>query len=1031
MHSITVSFKSSQFNRIFPFYILINEDLVVESYGKTLEKLFPGIVGKPFFDNLHFQRPELPNLNFDSLDILTNQVVIIECRNTVKTILRGQIELLPATKQALFIGSPWFGSMEEVIQNNLRLDDFAYHDPMIDLLHLLKTQEITTDELKKLLQTINRQKNDLKSATKQIQDIALFPMQNPDPLIRINLSGKILKLNPAAEKLTEFIFENKNYTAEEFWFEIAGRIDINKEREIIEVKSGGRWLSFVIKPLPDDGYYNIYGRDVTVNKEREDQLLILSSIAAENTNGVVIADKEGKIEWVNRSFEEMTGYSISELVGKKPGVILQGADTNPETVTYLKKQVKNGDPFITEILNYHKSGKPYWLRVQGQALKDRTGNIIKYFAIEEDITIEKETQEKLKQFESRFRIALEKLGDNVWEYDFRTDQTVFSNAHSHFLGYDFDDKTSNDKLWWDRVYKEDLNILTENNYKIRNKMTDHYALEYRMYHADGSLRWVLDRGVVIEKDIDGRPVKIIGTHTDVTSQKEIEQALVDAKNNAEASSRLKESFLANMSHEIRTPLNAVIGMIRELTREKLSPKQSLYIKNAALASQHLLSIVNDILDISKIESGQMALSKRPFNLKEVILDATTILRPSAREKMLKLTEDTSPMLAPAYIGDSHRIRQILLNVITNAIKFTDEGGVTIQSELVGVENDHHHIRIRVMDTGIGMDESFVNHIFDKFSQDEQSAGRKYGGTGLGLAIVKELVNLMNGNIHVSSSAGKGTTVEINIYLKLADEDEVQIKHTPESYSTLKDKNILLVEDNDLNRMVTENLLTFYGVRVTQVVNGIEAIWKLKESPFDVVLMDLQMPHMGGMEATEIIRKELEMDIPIIALTANAFKAELDRCMAVGMNDYITKPYEENVLLEAILKCLPKAESNIMVDEEPQAKEKLYNLDYLLQFTRGNNELIGKLIHEFVVQTPKAVEEIKEALTAGDLKTIRALAHKIKSNIDIFGISGLKTEIRKIESLAGEDQETPELKPLIDRLDDIVKKVVNDLVMEKL
>ena len=263
-----ISFGSSQFDRIFPFYILINSQMVVESNGKTIEKLFPGTIGKSFSENFSIKRPEVPKMDYDSLQSLMNQLVVIECNNLRKTSLRGQFELISEGNLILFIGSPWYGSIEQVIENQLRLDDFAYHDPMIDLLHVLKTQEITNEELKKLLQTINKQKNDLKNAAKEIHDIALFPMQSPDPLIRIDLQGNVLTLNPAAEKFSEFLFKNKNYSATEFWREITIRADKEKEREIFEVKSDNKWYSFLIKPLLSDGYFNIYGRDITENKEK-------------------------------------------------------------------------------------------------------------------------------------------------------------------------------------------------------------------------------------------------------------------------------------------------------------------------------------------------------------------------------------------------------------------------------------------------------------------------------------------------------------------------------------------------------------------------------------------------------------------------------------------------------------------------------------------------------------------------------------------------------------------------------------------
>jgi len=484
-------------------------------------------------------------------------------------------------------------------------------------------------------------------------------------------------------------------------------------------------------------------------------------------------------------------------------------------------------------------------------------------------------------------------------------------------------------------------------------------------------------------------------------------------------------------------LNAVIGMIREISRESLSPKQNMYIKNAGTASQHLLSIVNDILDISKIESGQMILELRPFSLMAVVDETISILTSATREKMLELTTKISPDVAPAYVGDSNRIRQILINIISNSIKYTEKGRITVDCDASWLPDNKQHLQLKVTDTGIGMDASFVKNIFDKFTQGDISTARKYGGTGLGMAITYELVQMMNGTITVSSDKGVGTTIEITLDLEQANENDVYIKSTPESFNSLKHKNILLVEDNDLNRMVAQDLLLFYGMKVSEAINGIQAIEKLKESSFDLVLMDLQMPEMGGLEATGIIRREMQLNIPIIALTANAFRAELDNCISAGMNDYITKPYEENVLLEAILKCLPSVNdapfknAPVIVKEQPVLQPQLYNLEYLFSFGRGNTELIGKVIGGFVEQTPDAVKQIKEARRTGDLKTVKAVAHKIKSNIDMFGITNLKQVIRSIEASEQENLATAGLEELINTLEETIRIVVDQLAKEKL
>ncbi|MBT8218976.1 MAG: PAS domain S-box protein, partial [Bacteroidia bacterium] len=1136
-----VSFQEGQFNRIFPFYILINSDMVIASYGLTLKKLSPALEYEDFADHFMINRPNIDSLAFESLKKLTHQIVVIGCLNQQQTILRGQFEWLEVTNQLLFIGSPWFGSIDEVTKNNLSLNDFAYHDPMIDLLHVLQTQKITTDDLKHLLDTVNQQKNELKKAAREIEDIALFPTQNPDPLIRIDLDGKLLQQNPEAELLTHFEYAGNTITTKNFWKQVAKTLDPNEDRILMEATSKGEVYSFVIKPLPESGYYNIYGRKITEEKKNEIQLQILSSIAAENTHGVVIADKEGRIEWVNNSFEKMTGYQLDELIGQKPGHILQGPETDPGTIEYLSGQIANGEPFIAEILNYKNNGDPYWLRIQGQALRDQQGNITKYFAIEEDITSEKEQQQKIQEFEARFRMALEKIGDYVWEHDFRSGKTRFTKKKNYFIGVDTDLIEDNEELWWTSILEEDRHYLEENDRLYKSGELDSHVLEYRVRHKDGSIKWVLDRGVIIERDVTGKPVLIIGTHTDITRQKTLElelgatanrltsliqnlyagvlledenqnigllngqlcelfqistdpelligtnciQALEKAKylfkdpdhfvdstlelvreknlvvnehlemvdgkhlnrdfipiwngevynghlwvytditekinadskleaqrtfyeqilnnipadiavfdrkhrylyanpkafsnpelrswiigkrdedyisrknlppsigldrrrifdiavgtktlqsfeeeiikpdgqsayilrnmfpvlndenevdlivgygidvtplkmiqhqiqesekryrdvvNNSlalitthdlegnmisanpmvcdvygytdeemigrsisdflfesdqvnffkeylprikrkkqdsgisrikgkngkvvytlynnflkeepgmdpyvigfgvditeriraekelkiakkatEELAETKQNFLANMSHEIRTPMNAIIGMSNQMTKTKLSDQQKFYLNTIHTASDNLLVIINDILDLTKIEAGKLSIEEIGFEPQKVIDNAIHVLMHKAEEKGIKLTNSRfDPRFANVLVGDPHRLNQVLLNLISNAIKFTEQGSVDVDCEVLANKPATQIFRVRVRDTGIGMDEAFLNNLFQKFSQEDVSAARKFGGTGLGMTITKSLLELMGGSIDIVSKKGQGT-----------------------------------------------------------------------------------------------------------------------------------------------------------------------------------------------------------------------------------------------------------------------------------
>ncbi|MEO5890585.1 MAG: PAS domain S-box protein, partial [Ferruginibacter sp.] len=300
--------------------------------------------------------------------------------------------------------------------------------------------------------------------------------------------------------------------------------------EVIHYRKDGSWFWGRLKGqsvLDEKGKVTQYFamiEDITIEKEKEEQLRVLSLIAEDNINAVIISDALGCITWVNKSFVTITGYTLEEVKGKRPGM-MQGPETSQQTIAYLKKQMSAGKPFNCEILNYTKSGSKYWLRIQGQAIRNNKGELTGFFALEEDITQEKEDQVKIKEYESRFRKAFEKIGDNVWEHDFSSGKTYFSNTKSHLLGYHFDEFTDNANLWWSCTHEDDRLFLEHNDAKYRRGEIDHHVLEYRIVHKDGSIRWVMDRGVVIELTKEGKPLKIIGTHTDITERKQAEELL--------------------------------------------------------------------------------------------------------------------------------------------------------------------------------------------------------------------------------------------------------------------------------------------------------------------------------------------------------------------------------------------------------------------------------------------------------------------------------------------------------------------------
>tara|TARA_B100000809_G_scaffold158023_1_gene155325 strand:+ start:14166 stop:16016 length:1851 start_codon:yes stop_codon:yes gene_type:complete len=380
--------------------------------------------------------------------------------------------------------------------------------------------------------------------------------------------------------------------------------------------------------------------------------------------------------------------------------------------------------------------------------------------------------------------------------------------------------------------------------------------------------------------------------------------LTNAKNKAELSSIAKEQFLANMSHEIRTPLNGIGGMAKLLEKTSLTKEQQEYNQAIRKSSDNLLVIINDILDFSKIEAGKLTIEKIGFNLKESISRVINTMSYKAEEKGINLALEIDANISEILIGDPTRINQIIINLLNNAIKFTSKGCVILKCNLVEKTSTKNKIKFEVIDTGIGIDSRKISKIFGSFSQEDESTTRKFGGTGLGLAISKQLVELFNGELKVISEKGKGAIFYFTVEYPIGSlKDWLKEDATVMNWESLEHKKVLLVEDNKINQFLATTILTNWKMKVEVAENGLIAIEKLKDKKFDVVLMDMQMPIMGGIEATVIIREELKLSIPIIALTARAIKGIDKECMDAGMNDYISKPFNQSELFNKILNLI--------------------------------------------------------------------------------------------------------------------------------
>ncbi len=1109
--------------------------------GKSIAKLLELKENEAFENVFKIKRPKSALIEFEYLKSMKDEMYFLDFNTANKSVnLRGQFEYLAETNQLIFLGSPWLQSIDEVAESHLLMADFATHDASLDLLHVLQSKAISENDNLQLIRQLNEERNKYKH---------------------------------------------------------------------------------------------------------------FALITEETINGGIITDSKGKIIWVNKAFEKITGYSLADCLGKSPGSLLQGKDTDQETVKYLNAQIKAGKSFDCEIINYHKTGNSYWVKISGHPIFDEYGNLIQFFALEEDITERKLAAERIKASEERWQFALEGAGEGVWEYNFQTEKSFFSPQYEKLLGYDKEEMNAFSTNWQNLLHKDDYYIIVEYDKEYLEGTISSHKKEYRIRKKDGSYIWVLDRGMLMSKTEEGKPIKIIGTHTDITDLKEVElsleqsekqfrslsenlpgvvyeyvfpkkgqpffkfisgsiekifgitaeqflqsksillsddreklnkclaesakdnspfyfegrfeipgkgivwhsssssfsykdtngdsvytgimvditekksaeeklekqrefyeqvlnkipsdiavfdhehrylflnpvaiknpelrqwmigkkdedyclernkpieimegrralfndvlkakklvvyeETLTDLKGNPEYHLRnmypvldnngevtmvigygvnitdirnienqmrinekryrdlfnysqalicthdqegimlsvnpaicstlgysseemigrslgefmdpkdsvdlqkdyleiiqnegkskgvfralnksgkklyllfqnylveekglapyiigfsqditeriqaehelllakqftedvakAKEIFLANMSHEIRTPMNGILGIANLLAKTQLEEQQRNYLKLILESANNLLVIVNDVLDIEKIASGRIEFEQIPFQFEERIKTSIQSFQYKIEEKGLLMSFQSSLNEDIVLIGDPYRLSQILNNLLNNAIKFTNEGRIAIEISVLKTEGNKMDIQFSITDTGIGIEPTRIDSIFEPFVQASTDTTRKFGGTGLGLSICKDLVEMQGGHISVISELNEGTTFNFSLPFIVGSKDMLlKEEMVPEDYGLLGNKHILIAEDVELNQFIATQILENWGMTVAIANNGKEAVDFVAKQHFDLILMDIQMPEMDGIEATQLIRKMKDLkiaNIPIVA-----------------------------------------------------------------------------------------------------------------------------------------------------------------------
>jgi len=762
----------------------------------------------------------------------------------------------------------------------------------------------------------------LRDSEAQAKKLAIIAECSSDILIMSDKDRKIEWVNRAFEKIT-------GYTLDEVKGQVAAELlsgpntDAVKMKQIFDEISAGHeargevistgkhgqefWVDINIQPILDkNGDIEMYistNREITERKRAEQKLQDSQAqakqlgIFAEQTDDmIIITNATREIEWVNPAFEKTYGYAREEIIGLPPISFLKGPATSTETLERMSQCLQQGQDVLEEIIFYNKSGEEIWVRINLSFTLNERGEPEKLVGIQHDISKLKQREAELIEARDQASLSksvLDQLSSPVIVKDPDFKFVMVNKAYCDLLGKQPEELLHKTNL---ENFPDDLkeNFLESDQYVLETgEITE---LDVVVLDTQGGKRDQISRKSIVETD-DGNKY-VVAVISDVTE-------LNKARLEAERSNRLKSEFLANMSHEIRTPLNGVLGMAQLLERTELDEDQKKFTEIISSSGNSLLSIINDVLDISKVEAGLLELEDEAFNVEEVVQQAKDTVLGIAVEKGLSV--DSAVDAAGEFMGDAKRIRQVLINLAGNAVKFTKQGGVHISVTKVEPKG----LRFVVNDTGPGISQEQQQTIFERFRQADGSSTRTYGGTGLGLSISTDLVKLMGGEIGVESMPGQGSRfwfflplVESEKVLAGAVEDLREIAssaHHDEPQETVK---ILLAEDNVVNQKVVKAALQMVGgFEIVTAENGVEALERLEEQAFDLVLMDIQMPIMNGDEAIRKIRASSKgyADVPIVALTANAMNDAREKYLDIGANAYLSKPVDIDQLIECVKK----------------------------------------------------------------------------------------------------------------------------------
>lgn len=754
--------------------------------------------------------------------------------------------------------------------------------------------------------------------------------------------------------------------------------------EILNYKKNGEavWLQMHVTPLPNDAgeidHYVAIQEDITESKKTSEAL----RNSREQLRAAQLQAKIGSWEWyVGNDYmscsEEMCrtlGITWAEQIP----VSHVRSHIHPDDQQVVRRSIDDAirrqQPFELDC-RMAVQGQTKYIYLTGQARIGDDGKTSKLFGTIQDITERKRIEEEMRVAEKQYRSLFEYSQHMICMHDLEGVILSINPSGAHTLGYEPEELIGR---------------------RIQNLVPERYKDEFEAYMHDirkhgthsGLMRMILRNGEetiwmysnIRLTDPEGNPF-VLSSNVEITGRYMMEKELRGAKKLAEEALIAKDRFVANISHELRTPMNAIGGFTELLKRTKLTEEQDEYTDAIGMATENLTAMINDILDVAKIEAGKIEFERRVFNVRDVMRKTHILLSPKADQSAINFTWTCEENVPAFVVSDDLRLTQILVNLVGNAVKFTSKGFVSFGCEVREETERQITLLFWIEDSGIGIPKEKLDTIFDPFTQVSGASNRKYGGTGLGLTIVKDLAELQGGRVHVQSAEGIGSRFEVILPVEKIDPAMVQQVDTAlKPLDHPGEIHVLLVEDHALNQQLAMRLIKDFGFTVSLATNGRNAIEVLKEEKFDVILMDLQMPEMDGYDTTQYVREKMFITTPIIALTAHSSSGEREKCMALGMNDYMTKPYRSKDLYYKIVRAI----STTPDDVKPPEEEEQHYATPLKALASGDADFEREMLEMMLKSFPEDFERLERAALTGDVPTVKTVAHRMKSSVALAG-----------------------------------------------